>query len=82
MTANNDWVTPNRRIPVPIDVGKRRVHASGTQSGSGHWFTGDNGKKVRLYFWIPSSPVLKLLDNAKLFGHFVLLQDFFLLPSS
>ncbi|KAG2574890.1 uncharacterized protein LOC120641842 isoform X1 [Panicum virgatum] len=46
MTANNDWVTPNRRIPVPTDVGKRRVHASGTQSGSGHWFTGDNGKKV------------------------------------
>ncbi|PUZ48987.1 hypothetical protein GQ55_7G289800 [Panicum hallii var. hallii] len=44
--ANNDWVTPNGRIPVPTDVGKRRVHASGTQSGSGHWFTSDNGKKV------------------------------------
>ncbi|XP_062183665.1 uncharacterized protein LOC133887713 [Phragmites australis] len=44
--ANDGWVTPNRRIHVPTDVGKRRVHASGTQSGSGHWFTGEDGRKV------------------------------------
>ncbi|KAJ1272861.1 hypothetical protein BS78_06G235100 [Paspalum vaginatum] len=44
--ANDDWVTPNRRISVPTDVGKRRVHASGTPSGSGHWFTNDSGRKV------------------------------------
>ncbi|WVZ87211.1 hypothetical protein U9M48_033886 [Paspalum notatum var. saurae] len=44
--ANDDWVTPNRRISVPTDVGKRRVHASGTPSGSGHWFTNENGRKV------------------------------------
>ncbi|CAN6276986.1 unnamed protein product [Urochloa humidicola] len=44
--ANDEWVTP-RSIPVPTDVGRRRrVHASGNQSGSGHWFTDDNGKKV------------------------------------
>ncbi|CAL5014796.1 unnamed protein product [Urochloa decumbens] len=43
--ANDEWVTP-RRIPVPTDVGKRRVHANGSQSGSGHWFTNDSGRKV------------------------------------
>lgn len=44
--ANDRWVTPNRRTSVPTDVGKRRVHASGSQSGSGHWFTGEDGRKV------------------------------------
>ncbi|CAN6269347.1 unnamed protein product [Urochloa humidicola] len=44
-TANDEWVTP-RSIPVPTDVGKRRVHASGNQSGFGHWFTNDSGRKV------------------------------------
>ncbi|TKW06692.1 hypothetical protein SEVIR_7G256100v4 [Setaria viridis] len=44
--TNDEWVTPNRGIPVPTDVGKRRVHASGTQSGSGHWFTNDSGRRV------------------------------------
>ncbi|KAL6843956.1 hypothetical protein ACP4OV_025629 [Aristida adscensionis] len=43
--ANDGWVTPNSRISVPTDVGKRRVHAHGTQSGSGHWFTGEHGRK-------------------------------------
>ncbi|KAF8649684.1 hypothetical protein HU200_064225 [Digitaria exilis] len=44
--ANNDWVTPNSRISVSTDVGKRRIRASGSQSGPGHWFTSDSGKKV------------------------------------
>ncbi|GJN26402.1 hypothetical protein PR202_gb14329 [Eleusine coracana subsp. coracana] len=42
---SNGWVTPSGRISVPTDVGRRRVHASGTQSGSGHWYTGEDGKK-------------------------------------
>jgi hypothetical protein len=41
-------VTPNKTTPVPTDFGKRRVHAGGTQSGSGHWFTGEDGRKVNL----------------------------------
>ncbi|WVZ87210.1 hypothetical protein U9M48_033886 [Paspalum notatum var. saurae] len=41
--ANDDWVIPNRRISVPTE---RRVHASRTSSGSGHWFTDDVGRKV------------------------------------
>ncbi|CAO2036570.1 unnamed protein product [Urochloa humidicola] len=44
-TANDEWVTP-RSVPVPTDVGKRRVHANGNQSGFGHWFTNDSGRKV------------------------------------
>lgn len=44
--ANGRWVTPNRITSIPTDFGKRRVHAGGTQSGSGHWFTGDDGRKV------------------------------------
>uniref|UniRef100_A0A0D9W9S1 Uncharacterized protein n=1 Tax=Leersia perrieri TaxID=77586 RepID=A0A0D9W9S1_9ORYZ len=44
--ADNDrWVTPNRRTSVSTEVGKRRVNTSG-MSGSGHWFTGEDGKKV------------------------------------
>ncbi|CAM0902912.1 unnamed protein product [Alopecurus aequalis] len=44
--ANGRWVTPNQTTSFPTDFGKRRVHASGTQSGSGHWFTGEDGRKV------------------------------------
>uniref|UniRef100_A0A453D0P6 Uncharacterized protein n=1 Tax=Aegilops tauschii subsp. strangulata TaxID=200361 RepID=A0A453D0P6_AEGTS len=44
--ANDRWVTPNSRTSVPTDFGKRRVHAGGSQSGSGHWFTGEDGRKV------------------------------------
>jgi len=44
--ANGRWVTPNKTTSVPTDFGKRRVHAGGTQSGSGHWFTGEDGRKV------------------------------------
>ncbi|XP_066346323.1 uncharacterized protein [Miscanthus floridulus] len=43
--ANDDWVTPGR-ISVPTDASKRRVHASGSHLGSGHWFTDDSGRKV------------------------------------
>ncbi|CAD6262226.1 unnamed protein product [Miscanthus lutarioriparius] len=43
--ANDDWVTPGR-MSVPTDAIKRRVHASGSHSGSGHWFTDDSGRKV------------------------------------
>ncbi|TVU14862.1 hypothetical protein EJB05_38358, partial [Eragrostis curvula] len=43
--ATTGWVTPQGSIPVPTDVGRRRVHASGTQSGSGHWYTGEDGRK-------------------------------------
>lgn len=43
--ATDDWVTPGR-VSVPTDASKRRVHASGTHSGSGHWFTNDSGRKV------------------------------------
>ncbi|EES11453.1 hypothetical protein BDA96_06G242600 [Sorghum bicolor] len=43
--ANDDWVTPGR-ISVPTDASKRRVRASGSHSGSGHWFTDDSGRKV------------------------------------
>jgi hypothetical protein len=41
--------------PIPADFGKRRVHAGGTQSGSGHWFTGEDGRKVypNVYFSVP-----------------------------
>jgi hypothetical protein len=40
---------------IPTDFGKRRVHAGGTQSGSGHWFTGEDGRKVNpnIYFSVP-----------------------------
>ncbi|XP_062226823.1 uncharacterized protein LOC133925032 [Phragmites australis] len=44
--VTDGWVTPNRSISVPTDVGGRRVRANGTQSGSGHWFTGEDGRKV------------------------------------
>ncbi|KAF0892506.1 hypothetical protein E2562_016812 [Oryza meyeriana var. granulata] len=43
--ANDRWVTPNKRTSVATEVGRRRVNPSG-MSGSGHWFTGDDGKKV------------------------------------
>ncbi|EEE61724.1 hypothetical protein OsJ_16231 [Oryza sativa Japonica Group] len=44
--AENDrWVTPNKRMPVATQVGRRRVNPAG-MSGSGHWLTGDDGKKV------------------------------------
>lgn len=49
--ANDQWVTPNRRTSVPTDFGKRRVHSGGTQSGSGHWFTGEDGRKVRTFIF-------------------------------
>ncbi|TVU16104.1 hypothetical protein EJB05_39654, partial [Eragrostis curvula] len=49
--ATNGWVTPGRSIPVPTDVGRRRVHASGTQSGSGHWYTGEDGRKEYNVRW-------------------------------
>lgn len=53
--ANDRWVTPNSRTSVPTDFGKRRVHAGGSQSGSGHWFTGEDGRKVRMFNFQSSS---------------------------
>ncbi|KAL5214829.1 hypothetical protein ABZP36_003981 [Zizania latifolia] len=44
-SANDRWVTPNRGASVATEVGTRRVNAGGI-SGTGHWFTGDDGKKV------------------------------------
>lgn len=42
--ATGDWMTPKNCTAIPKDAGKRRVHASGHQSG--HWFTDQNGRKV------------------------------------
>ncbi|KAG8066336.1 hypothetical protein GUJ93_ZPchr0004g39052 [Zizania palustris] len=44
-SANDRWVTPNRGASVATEVGTRRANASGI-SGTGHWFTGDDGNKV------------------------------------
>ncbi|GAB2217858.1 hypothetical protein Droror1_Dr00001070 [Drosera rotundifolia] len=37
------WVDP-RHQSTPSDAGRRRIHANGQNSG--HWLTGENGKKV------------------------------------
>ncbi|CAL9090707.1 unnamed protein product [Musa acuminata var. zebrina] len=42
--ATGDWMTPKNCTAIPKDAGKRRVHASGHQSG--HWFTDQNGRKA------------------------------------
>uniref|UniRef100_J3M1K7 Uncharacterized protein n=1 Tax=Oryza brachyantha TaxID=4533 RepID=J3M1K7_ORYBR len=44
-SANERWVTPNKRTSVGTEIGTRRINPSGI-SGSGHWFTGEDGKRV------------------------------------
>ncbi|XP_039035917.1 uncharacterized protein LOC120172555 [Hibiscus syriacus] len=47
--AENDafegWVIPQSSGAIPKNAGKRRVHASGSQS-AGHWYTSPEGRKV------------------------------------
>ncbi|GAB2262686.1 hypothetical protein Droror1_Dr00003683 [Drosera rotundifolia] len=40
------WVDP-RHQSTPSDAGRRRIHAN--DQNSGHWFTGENGKKMTVY---------------------------------
>ncbi|KAG1365332.1 hypothetical protein COCNU_12G003320 [Cocos nucifera] len=42
--ASGSWVNPRSNAKIPKDAGKRRVRADGRQSG--HWFTGQDGRKV------------------------------------
>ncbi|KAG6522693.1 uncharacterized protein LOC122053111 [Zingiber officinale] len=44
--ASGGWACPKKSAVsvIPKDAGKRRVHASGHQSG--HWFTDESGRKV------------------------------------
>lgn len=42
--ASGSWVNPRSNAGIPKDAGKRRVRADGRQSG--HWFTGQDGRKV------------------------------------
>ncbi|KAK3199635.1 hypothetical protein Dsin_023050 [Dipteronia sinensis] len=47
--ASGGWVDPKNSATIPKDAGKRRVHASGGQSGghsAGHWYTSPEGRKV------------------------------------
>ena len=65
--AENDrWVTPNKRMPVATQVGRRRVNPAG-MSGSGHWLTGDDGKKVNLHVCFQHSSWF--LDGKKALSH-------------
>lgn len=40
----DNWVNPRSSVPVPTNVGKRRVSANGKSSGC--WYTGTDGRKV------------------------------------
>ncbi|KAK9673902.1 hypothetical protein RND81_12G197300 [Saponaria officinalis] len=42
--ASGAWIDPKHVANTPKDAGRRRVRAEGQSAG--HWFTGDNGKKV------------------------------------
>ncbi|PKA59548.1 hypothetical protein AXF42_Ash016572 [Apostasia shenzhenica] len=44
LDISESWLNPRSKPNVPKDAGKRRVSADGRQSG--HWFTGQDGKKV------------------------------------
>lgn len=48
--AAGDWVNPRNNAALPRDAGKRRVRAEGQQCG--HWFTGQDGKKVMFEVYI------------------------------
>ncbi|XP_039034289.1 uncharacterized protein LOC120170430 isoform X1 [Hibiscus syriacus] len=43
--AFEGWVNPKSSEGIPKNAGKRRVHASGSQS-AGHWYTSPEGRKV------------------------------------
>uniref|UniRef100_A0A6V7QVL7 Uncharacterized protein n=1 Tax=Ananas comosus var. bracteatus TaxID=296719 RepID=A0A6V7QVL7_ANACO len=44
-SSGGSWMNTRKKASIPTDAAKRRVHAYGEKS-SGHWFTGQDGRKV------------------------------------
>ncbi|XP_058072488.1 uncharacterized protein LOC131221295 isoform X2 [Magnolia sinica] len=43
---SGNWVNPKSWGAIPRHAGKKRVRADGCSAGAGHWYTGQDGRKV------------------------------------